>query len=501
MMQYLKFSVLITILALTAGRSAADLPEPSPEKLPLWRGFNLLEKFNKGSSAPYKEDDFRLISEWGFNFVRLPMDYRIWIKDNDWTQIDEAAFADLDQAIAFGRTYNIHVCMNFHRAPGYTVANPPEAKSLWTDPEALRVCAMHWAFFARRYKDVPNTHLSFNLLNEPANIDAAAYRRVVEALAAAIRAEDPDRLIIADGLQWGGQPCAELKPLRIAQATRGYTPMTLTHYKASWVGDNAAWPVPEWPVPLCGGGFLYGPSKPDLRTPMTLAADLAEPATLTLTVGAVSTAARLVVRRDSEELWSQEFTPGPGEGPWKQVVFKPEWNCYQNIYDRPYDIPLPAGRYTLTVENARGDWMTLTGVAIKSKSGKHAALTIYPQWGQPNESIAVHADADGCRLTPARQQDAEWLWQQSFARWAAFRQQGAGAMVGEWGTYNRTPHDVTLRWMEDSLKTFRRAGLGWALWNLRGSFGVMDSGRADVQYEDLHGHKLDRKMLDLLRRY
>ena len=42
---------------------------------------------------------------------------------------------------------------------------------------------------------------------------------------------------------------------------------------------------------------------------------------------------------------------------------------------------------------------------------------------------------------------------------------------------------------------------GFALWNLRGSFGVADSERADVTYEDYKGHKLDRKMLELLRRY
>lgn len=30
---------------------------------------------------------------------------------------------------------------------------------------------------------------------------------------------------------------------------------------------------------------------------------------------------------------------------------------------------------------------------------------------------------------------------------------------------------------------------------------LMDSGRADVQYDDLQGHKLDRKMLELVRRY
>ena len=29
----------------------------------------------------------------------------------------------------------------------------------------------------------------------------------------------------------------------------------------------------------------------------------------------------------------------------------------------------------------------------------------------------------------------------------------------------------------------------------------MDSGRTDIAYEDFNGHKLDRKMLELLRRY
>jgi endoglucanase len=46
---------------------------------------------------------------------------------------------------------------------------------------------------------------------------------------------------------------------------------------------------------------------------------------------------------------------------------------------------------------------------------------------------------------------------------------------------------------------WREAGWGNALWNLRGSFGILDSGRPDVEYEELRGHKLDRKMLEMLR--
>jgi aryl-phospho-beta-D-glucosidase BglC (GH1 family) len=74
-------------------------------------------------------------------------------------------------------------------------------------------------------------------------------------------------------------------------------------------------------------------------------------------------------------------------------------------------------------------------------------------------------------------------------------------MVGEWGSFNKTPHAVFLRWAEDNLANWKRAEMGWALWNFRGAFGVLDSGRSDVEYESFEGHKLDRKLLDLLQRY
>jgi len=77
--------------------------------------------------------------------------------------------------------------------------------------------------------------------------------------------------------------------------------------------------------------------------------------------------------------------------------------------------------------------------------------------------------------------------------------QGVQVHVGEWGCFNKTPHDVALAWMTDCLAVWKQAGWGNAMWNLRGAFGVMDSERADVTYEDYNGHKLDRKMLELVR--
>ena len=69
------------------------------------------------------------------------------------------------------------------------------------------------------------------------------------------------------------------------------------------------------------------------------------------------------------------------------------------------------------------------------------------------------------------------------------------------GAYKFTPHAVVLAWMQDCLELWEEAGWGWALWEFRGGFGPLDSGRNDVAYEDFRGHKLDRKMLDLLRQH
>jgi len=85
--------------------------------------------------------------------------------------------------------------------------------------------------------------------------------------------------------------------------------------------------------------------------------------------------------------------------------------------------------------------------------------------------------------------------------WIDLVKKGIGVHCGEGGCYNQTPHEVFLAWFNDQLDILTSAGIGWALWNFRGDFGVLDSGRKDVNYEDFHGHKLDRKLLELLRKH
>src|SRR6267154_2456905 len=98
-----------------------------------------------------------------------------------------------------GRQPSFHINLNLHRAPGYCVNPPKEPLDLWKDEKALDACAFHWGLLAKRYKGIPSEQLSFDLLNEPSNVSEENYVRVVKRLTEAIRAEDPQRLIIADG--------------------------------------------------------------------------------------------------------------------------------------------------------------------------------------------------------------------------------------------------------------------------------------------------------------
>ena len=45
------------------------------------RGFNLQGMRRAGPNVGFKEEHFKWMKEWGFNFVRMPLDYRCWVSE------------------------------------------------------------------------------------------------------------------------------------------------------------------------------------------------------------------------------------------------------------------------------------------------------------------------------------------------------------------------------------------------------------------------------------
>jgi hypothetical protein len=109
-----------------------------------------------------------------------------------------------------------------------------------------------WERFARRYQDVPGETLSFDLINEPPNVGQYGMTRenhaaIIRRTVAAIRAIDADRTIAIDGLGGGGIAMPELADLGVVHSGRGYHPMPVSHYQATWWDGHVDCPVPVYP--------------------------------------------------------------------------------------------------------------------------------------------------------------------------------------------------------------------------------------------------------------
>jgi endoglucanase len=232
---------------------------------PTYYGFNFLSLFiwDEGEPPmPVEEAALDFMARYNFNFARLPTDYRHWIRNHTYDTPDETAFTHIDAWLAACRVRGIHLSLNGHRVPGYCINwNHLEKHNLWQDPVAQDGFVFQWEMFARRYLGIPGDALSFDLVNEPPSVGdygltrenhAALIRRVV----AAIRAIDPDRPIVIDGLGGGHLAMPELADLgsqNVMHSGRGYQPMPISHHQATWWSGHADAPPPMYPGQVWDG--------------------------------------------------------------------------------------------------------------------------------------------------------------------------------------------------------------------------------------------------------
>lgn len=203
--------------------------------------------------APADAKALDFLARHGFDFVRIPTDYRFWTRDFDYLHLDEEVFSHLDGYLEETRRRGLHMALNVHRAPGYCInRNDLERDNLWKDRVAEDGFVHLWETFARRYKGVPNDFLSFDLVNEPPNVGQygmtrADHERVIRRTVAAIRDIDATREIAIDGLGGGNLAMPELADLGVVHSGRGYVPMAVSHYQAGWWDGHQGLAEPTYP--------------------------------------------------------------------------------------------------------------------------------------------------------------------------------------------------------------------------------------------------------------
>jgi endoglucanase len=219
-------------------------------------GFNFQWMYVWQEGKKPEEADERaleFLAEMGFNFVRIPLDYRFWTDDFEYFQPDESVLAYLDSYLKACQERGIHLSINLHRAPGYCInRNDLERDNLWQDQLAQDAFIYQWEMFSKRYQGVPAEELSFDLVNEPPSVGQYGMSReihasIMERTVNAIREIDPEREIVIDGLAGGNLAMPELTDLGVIHSGRGYQPMAVTHYLANWVEDCMKLPEPVYP--------------------------------------------------------------------------------------------------------------------------------------------------------------------------------------------------------------------------------------------------------------
>ncbi len=262
-----------TGIAVTAFAAGSSFIKKTGNALPDWRGFNLLDFFSPDpahNNHSTTEDHFKWMRDWGFDFVRIPIAYPCYlnidreknISADDVYKINAKAVDDIDKLVQTAHKFNLHTSINLHRAPGYCVnAGFNEPFNLWKDEAAQNAFYFHWNMWAKRYKNVSNKLVSFDLVNEPGMredmndqhskrgpVPGDVYRKVAQGAKEAIEKETPGRLIIADGNNAGSNVIPELVDLGITQSCRAYYPGQISHYKAPWANkDTTNLPEPKWP--------------------------------------------------------------------------------------------------------------------------------------------------------------------------------------------------------------------------------------------------------------
>jgi hypothetical protein len=325
-------------------------------------------------------------------------------------------------------------------------------------------------------------------------MDENTYVSVMQKAIDKIQHINPDRVIFVDGLNYGRNIMLSLKNTKnIIQAIHVYDPFTLTHYKAEWVAGSDTWPLPVWPMTNISQ-FLYAPSKSDFFSALVLEGAFLKDATITTNVQQVSVQSTLQIKLDDSEIYKKVFICGSDPGTdWTQII-STQWG-YQNISGKDYSVALPSDGSRLTITNTNGDWMTINKITITTGTGDLVIVPSNTSWGSKQDTYKITSEG---KITDVNGNPVLALGA-LITNLEYAKSEDIPVMIQEFGVYNKTPHSVTIGYLTDVVSVFNKYHLGYAMWNMIGTMGIINSERTDFTYEPYRGKQLDSQMVTIMQ--
>jgi endoglucanase len=189
------------------------------------------------------EKDINLISSWGMDHVRLPVDCEIIEQEVSPFNMKEDGLRHIDDCLKWCKGHNLALIIDLHRAPGYSFENSligadKSKNQLWTNTSLQERYINIWKSLAIRYKDT-KSNLIFELLNEVVGVDPSVWNSLAGKTVEAIRKIDPERVIMIGGTNYNSvfalKDIAIINDPKIVYTFHFYDPVIFTHQHAPWV--------------------------------------------------------------------------------------------------------------------------------------------------------------------------------------------------------------------------------------------------------------------------
>lgn len=186
------------------------------------------------------EEDFKIISDWNADHVRIPFDYNI-LEDADGNYI-ESGFQRLERAVEIAGKYGLNVVLDLHKTAGFSFDYYAESESGFFDSEEYQERFYRlWEKLAERFGKYHET-VAFELLNEVTDKSyIESWNRIAGECIRRIRRYAPETLIFVGSYNNNSAETVEaLDPPydeNVVYNMHCYEPLIFTHQGAYWTND------------------------------------------------------------------------------------------------------------------------------------------------------------------------------------------------------------------------------------------------------------------------
>lgn len=117
------------------------------------------------------QNDIKQIAQWGYNSIRLPMHYNLYLDGNGHWIENSTGLILTDNLIKWCKEEGLFLILDLHAAPGgqgnnQDISDRRDGESLWTNEASRNATILFWYKLAQYYKN-EKTIAGYDLLNEP----------------------------------------------------------------------------------------------------------------------------------------------------------------------------------------------------------------------------------------------------------------------------------------------------------------------------------------------